>query len=145
MIVVGIDGSTGSHEALKWAIQEARLRDAPLRVVQAWRYPSIVGGYGYVAPEEMDTELLTSAANDILENALNAVADGATDLDVERVVRQGPAAQVLIEESERAELLVVGSRGRGGFTGLLLGSVSQQCANHARCPIVIVHPENASA
>ena len=145
MIVVGVDGSEESKEALRWALTESRLRGSRVRVVHAWHHSTLVGGYGYVVPEVMDARALESAANDALEKAVAEVTGDTSEVELERVVRQGPAAKVLIEESEQAELLVVGSRGHGGFAGMLLGSVSQHCAHHARCPFVIVRPSEAAA
>ena len=75
---------------------------------------------------------------DVLEEALRAVKESAGNVETGSVVREGQPAQILIEEAAKAELLVIGSRGRGGFRDLLLGSVSQQCAHHAHCPTVIV-------
>jgi nucleotide-binding universal stress UspA family protein len=145
MIVVGVDGSEDSKEALRWALAESRLRDSRVRAVHAWHYSTLVGSNAYAVPEEVDGGASQSAASDLLEEAVTAVAGDTTDVDIERVVLQGAAAKILIDESEHAELLVVASRGRGGFASLLLGSVSQQCAHHARCPVVIVRPTRATA
>jgi nucleotide-binding universal stress UspA family protein len=138
-IVVGIDGSPGARAALDHALQEARLRGAELRVVGAWQVPAVAyaGGYGAGDPE-LFTELEQGAWHNV-ERALND-AD-TTGVETRTVVREGGAANVLLEEAQDADLLVVGSRGLGGFRGLLLGSVGQQCAHHASCPLVIVpHP-----
>jgi nucleotide-binding universal stress UspA family protein len=141
-VVVGVDGSAGSSEALQWAIAEARLRNAPLRAVHAWTYvnpliPSLVG-YPYSA-ESVDSTVddRQQAAEQILERATSELAE-VHDIEIERVIGEGSAAQVLIDSVGEDDLLVVGSRGHGGFAGLLLGSVSQQCAQHAPCPVVIV-------
>lgn len=138
MIVVGVDGSPTARQALRWAVAEATLRGAPLRVVHAWE---LAYGEGEIAI------LASQPARAPLERAAHAVLDGAlrevdvTGIDVERVVGEGPPARALLDAARGAELLVVGSRGHGGFAGLLLGSVSQQCAQHALCPVVIVrHP-----
>jgi nucleotide-binding universal stress UspA family protein len=141
MIVVGVDGSEESNEALRWALAEARLRGTTLRAVHAWTLPVTVtvSGYGGVTP--IDMELLSfarDAADELLAGVLREVAEEAPDIGVERAVLEGPPAAILVEEAKSAELLVVGSRGLGGFRGLLLGSVSQQCAQHALCPVVIV-------
>jgi nucleotide-binding universal stress UspA family protein len=138
-IVVGIDGSNGSNEALHWAIAEAHLRNVPLRAVHVWTYsrplvPSFVG-YPYSA------ETFSNAIDDrwLAEQRLErAVSEVGEDHEVERVLVEGSAAQALIDAVGEADVLVVGSRGHGGFTNLLLGSVSQQCAQHAPCPVVIV-------
>ena len=137
-IVVGIDGSDGSREALRFAAAEATLRNEHLRVVSAWHVPTALyagAGSGFVAPVE--EEDLSGAAQRAAEAELADVL--GPDSGAELVMREGNAAHVLIEESQNATMLVVGSRGHGGFTGLLIGSVGQQCAAHARCPVVIVH------
>jgi nucleotide-binding universal stress UspA family protein len=141
-IVVGVDGSSGSRQALRFAVEEARLRGARLRAVTAWHIPPVVYSGGYVPP--LDRREFEESATAVGEKALAEVATDAGGLDVERLAAEGQAAQVLLDEAESAELLVVGSRGHGGFTGLLLGSVSQQCAHHARCPVVIVNAPEAT-
>jgi nucleotide-binding universal stress UspA family protein len=142
VVAVGVDGSTGSREALQWAIAEARLREVPLRAIHAWTYaqpliPSLIG-YPYSA-EYVDStnDERQKAAERLLEHVTAALAD-AHELEIERVTAEGPAARVLIDAVGENDLLVVGSRGHGGFSSLLLGSVSQQCAHHAPCPVVIV-------
>jgi nucleotide-binding universal stress UspA family protein len=141
-IVVGIDGSESARAALRFALQEARLRDATVRAVVAWQIP--VGAYE-AALATVDTgslgEEVAAEAQERLTHALNEVADAASEVIVEKVVREGRPPVVLLDEAAEADLLVVGSRGLGGFRGLLLGSVGQQCAHHAPCPLVIVpHP-----
>lgn len=135
-IVVGVDGSPGAREALDYALQEARLRGADVRVVAAWQVPSAAyaGTYGLGGPELLSE--LEQAARDNVARALEAAA--VDDVEVRTTVREGSPAHVLLEEAADADLLVVGSRGLGGFRGLLLGSVSQQCAHHAPCPLVVV-------
>ena len=137
VIVVGVDGSKESKEALRWAIEEAQVRQATLRAVHAWTYPVIFGG-AYVPPQVVDANRLSGEAQDALDAFIAEVAEDNPHADIERVVAEGPAGQVLIEAAKEADLLVVGSRGHGGFAGLLLGSVSQQCAHHASCAVVIV-------
>ncbi len=136
-IVVGVDGSEGAQQALEWAVDEARSRQATVEAVYAWHQLA-------VAPTHIagDVAYFAGKAMEVVDAAL-ASADTA-GLDVERKVIAGSPAQALLHESRKADLLVVGSRGRGGFTGLLLGSVSQQVAHHARCPLVIV-PANPDA
>lgn len=137
LIVVGVDGSPESKEALRWAIEEAQLRQATLRAVHAWTYPAMFAG-AYVPPEMVDANRLSQDAREALDAAVAEVAGDDPHAYIERVVEHGPPAQVLVEAARDAALLVVGSRGHGGFTGLLLGSVSQQCAHHAPCAVVIV-------
>ena len=138
VIVVGVDQSEGARAALRFALEEARLRQARLRVVHAWQFgyigaPGFEGSLPAVGGDLAEFHEAAEAALD--ETLRGVVADGVA---IERRVDQGAAAPVLIEESRDADLLVVGSRGHGGFAQLLLGSVSQQCAQHAFCPVVIV-------
>jgi nucleotide-binding universal stress UspA family protein len=140
MIVVGVDQSAGANAALRFALGEARLRQATLRVVHAWQFGYIgaTGLEGWLPAAGGDIEDFRHGAEAALDQTLTeggAHTDGVT---IERRVEQGQAATVLIEESQGADLLVVGSRGHGGFAQLLLGSVSQQCAQHASCPVVVV-------
>ena len=145
-IVVGVDGSPGSSEALRWAIAEARLRSVPMRAIHAWTYsqplvPSLVG-YPY-STESVDYAVDDQRqAEQRLERATSELGE-EHELEIERIVAEGSAARVLIDAVGEADLLVVGSRGHGGFTNLLLGSVSQQCAQHASCPVVIVRSSPA--
>jgi len=140
VIVVGVDQSTGANAALRFALAEARLRQAALRVVHAWQFGYIgaTGLEGWLPAAGGKLEDFRAGAEAALERTLNEVGVDADGLTIERRVEQGPAATVLIEESQGADLLVVGSRGHGGFAQLLLGSVSQQCAQHAHCPVVII-------
>ena len=133
-IVVGVDGSEASKAALRWAVEEARLRGATLRVVYAWSIPLVLVPGAAVA--ESDVAPVQADAEQMVDRLVQEVAaDGVT---VEGAAVEGVPASVLVEAAEGADLLVVGSRGHGGFAGLLLGSVSQQCAHHAPCPVVIV-------
>lgn len=140
-IVVGIDGSEGSEQALEWAAGEARLRGQPLTLVLAWQWPAALyagASWTGVTPEVIGE--FDELAAERLEQACAAVEPALEGLDVTRKVIEGGAAPALLEAAKGADLLVVGTRGHGGFAGLLLGSVSQQCAHHCPCPIVIVPP-----
>jgi nucleotide-binding universal stress UspA family protein len=148
-VVVGVDGSPGAGEALRWALAEARLRKVPLRAVNAWAHSYVgvtSGGYGdlsFIGPFDStgaNTDDLGRAAKAVLETAISEAVGETTDVEIERQVVEGQAAAVLIDAAGPGDLLVVGSRGHGGFAGLLLGSVSQQCVHHARCPVVVVRP-----
>ncbi len=141
MIVVGIDGSAGSRAALRFAAEEAALRQTKLKVVSAWQVPS--GVYMQPTYVELDLDVLRQAAGDVAERQVVDVMGAERAKGVEVVMQEGNAAQVLLAESREAEMLVVGSRGHGGFAGLLLGSVSQQCAAHASCPVVVVRDHEA--
>jgi nucleotide-binding universal stress UspA family protein len=146
IIVVGVDHSAGAKAALRFALQEARLRQATLRVVHAWQF-GYIGAPGIEAGSTMvgaELEELRHGAEAALEATLREAIPDTDGVKLDRRVVEGPAAPVLVEESHGADLLVVGSRGLGGFRGLLLGSVGQQCAHHAGCPVVIVpHPREA--
>jgi nucleotide-binding universal stress UspA family protein len=133
-IVVGVDGSEAAQLALRWAIDEARRRHATLEVVHAWRTVPI-DDYLFSPPEPGGS---SRYARKLLDEAVEA--EDTTGVTVERKLVIGSGAYGLLHEAKGAELLVVGSRGRGGFAGLLLGSVSQQIAHHAPCPVVIIPP-----
>jgi nucleotide-binding universal stress UspA family protein len=135
-IVVGVDGSEASVDALRWAVAEARLRGARVVAVHAWLFPDVVLRRREPPP---GYEELRRSAQEVLDAALESVAETAAGVDVERRVVEGVPSEQLVAAAEGADMLVLGSRGLGGFAGLLLGSVSQQCAHHARCPVVIVH------
>lgn len=136
VVVIGVDGSPASSKALAFAAEEARLRKASLRVVEAWSFPVFAAGIYVPACAYDDFPDETSAA---LASQVEQVLGEDTTLRVEQVVTEGPAAKVILDEAKDAALVVVGSRGRGGFSGLLLGSVSTQVAHHAHCPVIIVH------
>ena len=138
-IVVGVDNSVGGRAALRWALREAELRDAELEVVNAWSLPLAEGWNSEWPADEVSYR---QASMDLLEKLVAecAVPDGRRVTPVLVSLRcEGPAFG-LIERCEGADLLVVGSRGRGGFTSLLLGSVSVQCVHHAPCTVVVVKP-----
>lgn len=148
-IVVGFDGSEESHQAFAWALDAARLRDADVVLVHAYEHVPLWQLYGletmaapevgYIAEQEERTaEELRSRAAEMLADAVVG-ASGDSEVAIETAIHDDrrPAA-ALLEHAEGAELLVVGSRGRGGFKGLLLGSVSQECASKATCPVVVV-------
>jgi nucleotide-binding universal stress UspA family protein len=141
VIVVGVDHSEGAKAALRFALEEAKVRQATLRVVHAWQYGYIgaTGLEGAYPAVGGDIKELHDAAETALEGTLRESIPETDTVEIERRVVEGRAAAVLVDESRGADLLVVGSRGHGGFAGLLLGSVSQRCAHHAACPVVIVH------
>jgi nucleotide-binding universal stress UspA family protein len=141
VIVVGVDRSEGAKAALRFALEEATLRQATLRIVHAWQY-AYIGATGfegsYPALGSDIRELRDVAEKDLDATLRESIPETGTVKVERRVVEDRPAA-ALVEESRGADMVVVGSRGHGGFTGLLLGSVSQQVAHHASCPVVIVH------
>jgi nucleotide-binding universal stress UspA family protein len=131
-ILVGYDGSAGSEEALTWAAREARAREAVLTVCQACgTYPALAGEVGI-------SDLARQCGGRILDRALRSARNLMGSGVVQPLLADGPAAQVLCEHSARADMLVVGSRGEGGLTGLLLGSASLQVAAHAHGRVVVV-------
>ena len=139
-IVVGVDYSAGAKQALRFALEEARLRNATLRAVHVWqfRYVGSTGMEGFLPPVGGELRDFRDEAEAALDATLREAIPETAGVEVERRVVEGAPAAVLVEESRDADLLVVGSRGHGGFAQLLLGSVSQQCAHHAECPVVIV-------
>ena len=146
-VVVGIDGSETSRRAARWAAHEARLRGAKLKIVSAWHAPL----YGY-AHLGSSTAISQDISDGLVENAQERLAEAirearveAGDIELETIAAEGRPAKVLLQVSQGADLLVVGSRGLGGFRELMLGSVSQQCAQHASCPVVIFRHEDMAA
>jgi nucleotide-binding universal stress UspA family protein len=136
-IVVGVDGSRGAAAALRFAAEEARIRGSDLRVVAAWDIPVLAYEAG-ITPVMLDITEFKRSAESTVRDCLEQAESELSDVPLTSFVRQGLAAEVLVAEAHDADLLVVGSRGLGGFRGLVLGSVSQQCAHHAPCAVVIV-------
>jgi nucleotide-binding universal stress UspA family protein len=137
-IVVGIDGSEGARRALEWAVAEAQLRDASLVVVHAWVEPPAVAVGSVVSASGAQPAIFEELAERTARDAVASVDTGGVTQGVETRVVAGAPAHALLEAGKDADLVVVGSRGLGGFTGLLLGSVSAQVAHHATCPVLIV-------
>lgn len=131
-IVVGVDGSPASIDALTWAARQASLTGATVDAVLAWRYPMMSGGYPLAT--EVDWP---SNAQEVLDIAVTE-AFGPDSGQVSRAVVEGHPSKVLIDAAVGADLLVVGSRGHGGFAGMLLGSVSEYVSAHARCPVLVI-------
>lgn len=146
-IVVGTDGSPSARQAVDWALGEARLRGAEVRLVHAWMLPLIdalpepwvigVPPFGR-GEEERVHERIEAAAQALLDDAVNAAREQEPGLSIEGELVEARPAHALLEAARDAGLLVVGSRGGGGFAGLRLGSVSTQCVQHAGCPVVVV-------
>jgi nucleotide-binding universal stress UspA family protein len=135
-IIVGIDGSEPSANALRWAADEARRRDVGLHIVTCWSYPMIPWG-PYQPP--ISSEEFVQAARETAEAEVDKVLGADREgLDVTMEVLEGAPSLRLLDFGRIAEMFVVGTRGRGGFAGLLLGSVSQHLTEHARCPVVVV-------
>ena len=162
-IVVGIDGSEASQNALRWALEEAQFHQgARLTVVHAYHLPASRNYSAYAdsflnvsamvqrievdqprrefdqPPREDDETYVRQGAKRLLNRVLDAARTGPISGKVELLAIPDDPAKTLIDFSRDADMVVVGSRGRGGFKGLLLGSVSQQCLHHAHCPVVVV-------
>jgi nucleotide-binding universal stress UspA family protein len=142
-VVVGVDFSTGARAAVLFALEDAGRRGVPVEAVTAYRPPDYWMDFYAVASYQPDR--VHGAALDRLRAFVDEVVPDGPQPPPEVVVRvvMGSAADVLILESQGADLLVVGSRGHGGFTSMLLGSVSMQCAQHASCPVTVVHSPEA--
>ena len=143
-IVVGVDGSPASQAALRWAAEEAQLRGARLVAVPAWAYvpAAAIGEPGMIPMPAGDLagqlEAEQAAADAELQAALSEAFPEKPPVEIESRLVEGDAAEALVAETEGAELVVVGSRGRSGFKSALLGSVSGHVIHHARCPAVVV-------
>lgn len=137
-ILVGVDGSAPSARALEWAIHYARMSGGTVEVVHAWNDPYI-GMYPTATSMRYDANILARASNSLLEAAI-AKCD-ISGVDVSYASVHGSPTRVLLERAKGAELVVIGTRGRGGFAGLLLGSVSNQLTQHGPCPVLVVPPE----
>jgi nucleotide-binding universal stress UspA family protein len=138
---VGVDGSSASQAALRYAAGQAAARGTMLRAVHAWRWP-VSTGPGDQVPLVYDPEVLAGEDERVLAEAPAGLTGEFPDLPVERRLIRERAAPALLAASSDAALTVVGSRGRGGFTGLLLGSVSHQVLHHAAGPVAVVHASN---
>ncbi len=141
-IVVGVEGSGGAGKALRWAISEARYRNAHIEVVTAYAptYIPAAPDVGFVPLDPCDIEREVVRLQDSVVASVQDRIDAA-GITVSQTVARGRAADVLVQLSDGADMLVVGNRGRGGFRGLRLGSVSHQIAQHAACPVMIVRTD----
>jgi nucleotide-binding universal stress UspA family protein len=143
IIVVGLDGSQASRAALAWALAEAKLRGSTVRAVHAWMIPAMGSGeapWALIPPGsyvDVSADEVEKAAHEALEREIDEVNAGAGPT-VERYVAEGPAADVILDASEDAELIVVGTRGRGAVASLVLGSTSQHVVHRAKRPVVVV-------
>jgi len=136
-IVVGVDGSEGARRALRWAANEAAVRRDELTLVFAWERPQAYAPLGLGA-YPVDPEPIEGAAQSMLDGFVQEARELAPDVHVGGLLVEGPPAGALLDAARSADLLVVGSRGLGGFRSLLLGSISHQVVQHAPCPVVIV-------
>jgi nucleotide-binding universal stress UspA family protein len=132
VVVVGVDGSTQSYAALRWADRYAGTIGGELRAVIAWEHTP---GFGYVPVGQLGLE---HEARKTIEHAIEKTLGATRVGEVTAIVRHGNPTPVLVEESNDAAVLVVGDRGYGGFAGLLLGSVGENCVRRAKCTVVVV-------
>lgn len=141
LIIVGFDGSQHSRAALDWAVDEARQRNGQLRLITAWDkppmawYPAVLEtAVGEIVTEESPEQ----SARTLQDEAVKSAADQGISATGQLVKTHSPAS-VILDAAKEADLVIVGSRGHGGFPGLHLGSVSTQVVNHAQCPVLVVH------
>lgn len=131
VLVVGVDGSEGSRDALTWTVQQARLTGGSIRVVASWRWPN------YVTRVPPGADLATETAQRLHE-MVEPVRAAHPELEISEHVVQGPAGPSLLTQAENASLLIVGARGIAAFPGMMLGSVAEYCVRNGPCPVVVV-------
>lgn len=136
--MAGVDGSPSSVEVLRWAVRQAGLTGGTVDAGIGWQYPVSTGGYGWAPAGMVGGTDYEKFAGKTLADAISAAAGPGGEMTVRPQVVQGHPAQVLLAAADGVGLLVVGSRGHGAFEGALLGSVSQHCVHHARCPVVVI-------
>lgn len=141
-IVVGVDGSEPSKQALRWAIEQAALSGATVEAVGAWEYQP---NYGWGTVAAIDAAELADACERTVVDAVIDVGGEEPPVRIDSYIVRGHPANELVQQAKGADLLVVGSRGHGGFVGALLGSVSQHCVHHATCPVVIVRDQHSES
>lgn len=135
-VIVGIDGSKDSGRALKWAADYAQQVEAPLQAFIAWEVSTL---YGDTFSGKWESTAVQQKHREVVDKLVTeTLGEGA---QVEVRVEEGNASEMLVQASRDAQLLVVGSRGHGGFTGMLLGSVSQHLVTHARCAVTVMPHE----
>lgn len=135
--VVGVDGSAASRAALRWAVDwVAKAGGGTVEAVHTWQTPYVYGPMGG-ALVTVDREPIEEAAGEALAAAIGDL-EAPDGVELRPMLMEGPTAQSLLDRAEGADLLALGTRGRGGFAGLLLGSVTHQCLHHASCPVVVL-------
>jgi nucleotide-binding universal stress UspA family protein len=139
LIIAGVDGSETSRSALRWAYDEAAHHGASLTVVMTWHPPTLPQSppYGSLTEKDYESQPKLEALG-VLDGLVAELEPRTPEVDIRTSIEEGNPAKVLIERSKGADLMVVGSRGHGGFAGMLLGSVSQHLVAHADCPVVVV-------
>jgi nucleotide-binding universal stress UspA family protein len=140
-IVVGVDGSPSSQQALRWAVEQVRLTGGDVDAVIAWHMPA---SYGWETETVLTDIDWAGAARKTLETAVREALDPADKGRVHEHVVEGHPSEVLVDRARDADLVVVGSRGRGAFAGMLLGSVGLHVLTHAPCPVLVVHGDRPS-
>ncbi|WP_030183068.1 universal stress protein [Streptomyces violaceorubidus] len=141
-IVVGVDGSDSSKQAVRWAVRQAEVTRGVVEAVTAWELPQFHGALGWLPPSSSDEGALQARAQQELARTVEEAVGPRPPAEVRAEARYGTPAGVLLHAARGAALLVVGSRGLGGFTGLLLGSVAQHCVQNAPCPVLVVRGED---
>jgi nucleotide-binding universal stress UspA family protein len=147
-IVVGVDGSPQSKQALRWALRQAELTGAVVEAINAWQVP-VSEGWGAIEVgwhgAGRDVDEIKKASERTLNETLDEIAEPRHPVSVHTRSLPGHPAAVLIEAARGADLLVVGGRGHGAFIGALLGSVGQYCVHHAVCPVVVIREEGSGS
>lgn len=143
-VVVGIDGSEVSAKATEWAFAEASARNTTLIAVHTWMDPQVQAAAAGIALTEEDWKQLEDQQLETLSERLAGFSDRYPDVNVERFVTRDRAVRALVEKAQDAQIVVVGSHGRGGFTGMVLGSTSRALLQAAPCPVMVVRPESHS-
>jgi nucleotide-binding universal stress UspA family protein len=134
-VIVAVDGSDTAMRALRWGVEEARVRGVPVVVLNAW-HPPYVGAEYAVA---MNPTIFEQSSTEVIEEAIASCEPG--DVPIERVSAEGGPAQVILDTATADDLVVMGARGIGGFAGMVLGSVTNHVTRHARCPVIVVRPD----
>ena len=142
-VVVGVDGSEISRQAMAMAFQEANARGALLRAVHAWSDAQFHSTYIGLAESQSQWEQLAESEQDLLSEELKALREQYPDVEVEELVARDRPIHALKEAAEDAQLMVLGSHGRGGFKGMLLGSTSRALLQYAPCPMMVVRPRHS--
>ncbi len=135
-VVVGVDGSPSSLDALSWAARQAHYTGSTLEIVTTWEWPASLG-WAVPVPSDYDPEADVQKG---LNAAVESVRDAHPTVTIDTRVVEGHPAPTLVEASKGADLLVVGCRGHGEFVGMFIGSVSEFCAAHAHCPVLVHRP-----
>jgi nucleotide-binding universal stress UspA family protein len=139
LVIVGVDGSVQSVAALRWAARYGQATGATIRAVRAWHYPGVVGAP--TAPGRTPPPVTDEVQDEMqgqLDDAISQVFPDGAPGNVQSAIVYGHSAEALIEQAQDADLLVVGHKGRGAFTGMLLGSVSIHCVTSAPCPVLVI-------